>query len=425
MAVGFLFLGGGRMSFSQHPEALAALAAAVLPRFAASPADHRHYVQAMRHVYALACEARHLSAYEADARVEVRVALVVELRDSDNAATLSSSSSSSTSSSSGARLLHLVAPCLLPPFEMIARVHLRSPLHHALTLPGGDALRRCLGAGPVCVLRVSAAALVRDARVAREVVALSVQARSVGVPATLASQAGVDVWARARAWAHMMRAAATLSDTHAATLDASINALCGARNGSGAGDDLVVDLTREWFRRPRGTLESHDAAPLAWLRFFGADACGGASTASHVAVAALVYALAAQPHARALEWSVPLVVHTVLELSAAAAAAKSETMATTTTSTSVVQHSTRASATSTARDRFTVDLWRAWARNDRLAAALPPPLPRAMLLEMAEIATGGGKSGDHALDATVCDNIVGGFDASVFALRPRPPLMRT
>lgn len=52
MAVGLLFLGGGRLTISTSKPAIAALLAALFPRFPNSPSDNRYHLQAFRHLYA-------------------------------------------------------------------------------------------------------------------------------------------------------------------------------------------------------------------------------------------------------------------------------------------------------------------------------------------------------------------------------------
>lgn len=46
MAIGFLFLGGGRFTLGTSPDAIAALVIAVFPRFPRSPDDNDYHLQA-------------------------------------------------------------------------------------------------------------------------------------------------------------------------------------------------------------------------------------------------------------------------------------------------------------------------------------------------------------------------------------------
>ncbi len=48
MAIGFLFLGGGRYALTTSTPAVAALVVALYPRFASTPSDNRYHLQAFR-----------------------------------------------------------------------------------------------------------------------------------------------------------------------------------------------------------------------------------------------------------------------------------------------------------------------------------------------------------------------------------------
>ncbi len=62
MALGLLFLGGGRCSFSTKPTATAFLLIALYPHLPLSPTDNQYHLQAFRHLYALAAEPRLIEA---------------------------------------------------------------------------------------------------------------------------------------------------------------------------------------------------------------------------------------------------------------------------------------------------------------------------------------------------------------------------
>ncbi|KAL9886530.1 anaphase promoting complex subunit 1 [Glossina fuscipes fuscipes] len=58
MSLGFLFLGAGRFTIAKTPEAVAALVCALFPKFPNHSNDNRYHLQAFRHLYVLAVEAR-------------------------------------------------------------------------------------------------------------------------------------------------------------------------------------------------------------------------------------------------------------------------------------------------------------------------------------------------------------------------------
>ena len=58
MALGLVVLGGGRASLSRSDSAIAALVAALYPRFPSSASDNTYHPQPLRHLYALAVDFR-------------------------------------------------------------------------------------------------------------------------------------------------------------------------------------------------------------------------------------------------------------------------------------------------------------------------------------------------------------------------------
>ncbi|XP_012223687.1 anaphase-promoting complex subunit 1 isoform X2 [Linepithema humile] len=58
MALGLLFLGGGRYTLSNNPNAVAALIISLFPKFPTHSNDNRYHLQALRHLYVLAAEPR-------------------------------------------------------------------------------------------------------------------------------------------------------------------------------------------------------------------------------------------------------------------------------------------------------------------------------------------------------------------------------
>lgn len=77
MAIGFVFLGGGRYTFNQDPLSIATLLMAVFPRFPVTLTDNRCHLQAFRHLYVLAARHHCVEAVEVDTQqpVDVMVSL--------------------------------------------------------------------------------------------------------------------------------------------------------------------------------------------------------------------------------------------------------------------------------------------------------------------------------------------------------------
>ena len=81
MAIGFLFLGSGALTFSRSERAIAALLIATYPILPNTPSDNRHHLQALRHMYVLAIETRLLQARDIDTGKFVSINVEVKVRD--------------------------------------------------------------------------------------------------------------------------------------------------------------------------------------------------------------------------------------------------------------------------------------------------------------------------------------------------------
>ena len=104
-AIGFLFLGGGTMTFSTDNASVAALWMATYPRFPQNASDNRCHLQAFRHLYALAARRRLLRAVDAAAGVDVTAPVEMRVRgDIDH------------------RVVIARTPCLLPDPSVLVSV---------------------------------------------------------------------------------------------------------------------------------------------------------------------------------------------------------------------------------------------------------------------------------------------------------------
>eukprot|EP00928_Gymnodinium_smaydae_P030278 TRINITY_DN22559_c0_g2_i1.p1 TRINITY_DN22559_c0_g2~~TRINITY_DN22559_c0_g2_i1.p1 ORF type:complete len:703 (-),score=112.61 TRINITY_DN22559_c0_g2_i1:9-2078(-) len=78
MAIGFIFLGGGKYTFDQEPLSIAMLLMAAFPRFPTSLNDNRCHLQAFRHLYVLAARHRCVEAVDADTRQSADVSVLLK-----------------------------------------------------------------------------------------------------------------------------------------------------------------------------------------------------------------------------------------------------------------------------------------------------------------------------------------------------------
>ncbi|CEL07744.1 Putative 20S cyclosome subunit (APC1/BimE) [Aspergillus calidoustus] len=114
MAVGMLFLGGGSYTLGTSDIAIASLICSLYPIFPTTVLDNKCHLQAFRHLWVLAAEARCLVPRDLDSRRPVSIPINVTSSDGDT------------------RLL--TAPCLLPDLSQISKVEVRSPDYWPLVL---------------------------------------------------------------------------------------------------------------------------------------------------------------------------------------------------------------------------------------------------------------------------------------------------
>ncbi|KAL9078101.1 MAG: hypothetical protein Q9157_002984 [Trypethelium eluteriae] len=114
LALGALFLGSGRYTFGTSKLATAALICAFYPLFPNNVLDNRGHLQAFRHFWVFAAEARCLVIRDVDTHRAIPLPIIVIQRSGTT--------------------LHLNAPILLPELDTIAQVRTNSPHYWQVTL---------------------------------------------------------------------------------------------------------------------------------------------------------------------------------------------------------------------------------------------------------------------------------------------------
>ncbi|TKY56880.1 Anaphase-promoting complex subunit 1 [Spatholobus suberectus] len=112
LAIGFLFLGGGMRTFSTNNRSIAALLITLYPRLPTGPNDNRCHLQAFRHLYVLATEARWIQTVDVDTGLPVYAPLEVTVRETEHYAESSFCE---------------VTPCLLPERSILKRIRVCGP----------------------------------------------------------------------------------------------------------------------------------------------------------------------------------------------------------------------------------------------------------------------------------------------------------
>ncbi|KAK3618651.1 Anaphase-promoting complex subunit 1 [Elasticomyces elasticus] len=114
LAIGALFMGGGTHTFGTSDFAIASLICAFYPLFPADVGDNRVHLQAFRHMWVFAAEARCLIVDDIDTRWSIKMPVEVTMRDGT--------------------VKELIAPCLLPELNTIAGVATKDPAYWRVTL---------------------------------------------------------------------------------------------------------------------------------------------------------------------------------------------------------------------------------------------------------------------------------------------------
>ncbi|CAL5412771.1 unnamed protein product [Camellia sinensis] len=112
LGIGFLFLGGGMRTFSTSNSSIAALLITLYPRLPTGPNDNQCHLQAFRHLYVLATEARWIQTVDVDTGLPVYAPLEVTIRETEHYAETSFSE---------------VTPCILPERAILKTVRVCGP----------------------------------------------------------------------------------------------------------------------------------------------------------------------------------------------------------------------------------------------------------------------------------------------------------
>ncbi|XP_072103052.1 anaphase-promoting complex subunit 1 isoform X1 [Mobula birostris] len=112
MALGLLFLGGGRYSMCTSNSAIAALLCALYPRFPAHSTDNRYHLQALRHLYVLAAEPRLLVPVDVDTNTPCYALIKVTYKASQWCEEMT---------------VNLMAPSLLPELHLLKEIKVKGP----------------------------------------------------------------------------------------------------------------------------------------------------------------------------------------------------------------------------------------------------------------------------------------------------------
>ena len=117
MALGLLFLGGGRYTLSTSPLAVAAMVAAFFPKFPTHSNDNRYHLQALRHLYVLATEPRLLIPRDIHSGRFIICHIELELKDTNWYKRCTYTQK---------------APVFLPELKYLKKVSIKDPRYHEM-----------------------------------------------------------------------------------------------------------------------------------------------------------------------------------------------------------------------------------------------------------------------------------------------------
>ncbi|XP_078504893.1 anaphase-promoting complex subunit 1 [Lissotriton helveticus] len=119
MALGLLFLGGGRYSLSTSNASVAALLCALYPHFPVHSTDNRYHLQALRHLYVLAAEPRLLVPVDVDTNTPCYVLLEVTYK---------------ATQWYQETIEELMAPTLLPELHLLKQIKVKGPRYWEIVI---------------------------------------------------------------------------------------------------------------------------------------------------------------------------------------------------------------------------------------------------------------------------------------------------
>ncbi|TFY77780.1 hypothetical protein EWM64_g6232 [Hericium alpestre] len=110
MSLGLLFLGGGRFTLGNSDAAVACMIASFFPRFAPVSSDNKSYLQALRHLWALAVEPRCLVARDVDTKDIVYLPVKIKVKEEKETG-----------------VAQLISPTLIPDFDKLLSIRVDTP----------------------------------------------------------------------------------------------------------------------------------------------------------------------------------------------------------------------------------------------------------------------------------------------------------
>lgn len=131
MAIGFLFMGGGTLSFGTSNADIAALVTAIFPRFPFASSDNQYHLQAFRHLYVLAASPRSIVARDVDTGEACYVPLTIQQRSTGEGEGSGGGGASGGGAGGGGAeaglATDLITPCIVPSLDSIASIRVRGP----------------------------------------------------------------------------------------------------------------------------------------------------------------------------------------------------------------------------------------------------------------------------------------------------------
>ncbi|XP_038074683.1 anaphase-promoting complex subunit 1-like isoform X2 [Patiria miniata] len=125
MAIGLLFLGGGRYTLSTAPASIAVLICSLYPQFPVNSNDNRYHLQALRHLYVLAAEPRLILPRDVDIGKPCYAPLEIVYKETPWYEE---------------HTVRMLAPCIIPELKHLKQISVVGPRYLTVTLDTGKNL---------------------------------------------------------------------------------------------------------------------------------------------------------------------------------------------------------------------------------------------------------------------------------------------
>lgn len=134
MAMGLLFLGGGRFTVSTSLKSIACLLCSLYPKYPLSTSDNRSHLQAVRHLWVLAVTDRCLVTMDVESQKLCSVPIIIKLKRIISSTDNDVRNNSSNNKINDFLEVSMTTPCILPDFSNLVAIRINSTRYWSLSI---------------------------------------------------------------------------------------------------------------------------------------------------------------------------------------------------------------------------------------------------------------------------------------------------